>query len=349
MFTTNNKAFINGKNKKYVLPITYEKEAAEKCMYNKNKLGYVDALSFGSKIGFITNCSTYWYSLLANYPCNSVQYKELVNRLKCCRKAQGQEIDKTKGIKIEQFPVNWYNVEAARSELDKELVVNKKPYFQKYIYPALNRKYKEFLSNMETYSLVRYGIHMPDNKEEQFVSKYNKECPINDSGSVVNVICHYLESQIKEIKSFKQCDQMKIDDILINYKYDTNFDLEQMIMDLFKEYKQFKQNSREVSSGMGRVEKKEIKTKFRIFCNLLKERAMHYVGNKFELANIVVYTCYGMNTKESKEFAWDIFGEYLFQNVVDNTNKPVCVPVRDNTGGIEYLGMKFSLQEVNRQ
>ena len=74
-------------------PITYQKKPTEKKYIDTKDLFKADLLSFDSKIGYITNCSTTLYSMLSLFEKNSTEYNTIIHRLKECRVAQGNEID----------------------------------------------------------------------------------------------------------------------------------------------------------------------------------------------------------------------------------------------------------------
>lgn len=74
-------------------PITYQKKPTEKKYIDTKYLYKADLLSFDSKIGYITNCSTTLYSMLPLFEKDSVEYDTIIHRLKECRVAQGNEID----------------------------------------------------------------------------------------------------------------------------------------------------------------------------------------------------------------------------------------------------------------
>ena len=74
-------------------PITYQKKPTEKKYIDTKDLYKADLLSFDSKIGYITNCSTTLYSMLSLFEKDSVEYNTIMHRLKECRVAQGNEID----------------------------------------------------------------------------------------------------------------------------------------------------------------------------------------------------------------------------------------------------------------
>lgn len=91
VFTTDNKVMIDnafGGN-----PITYQKKPTEKKYIDTKDLYKADLLSFDSKIGYITNCSTTLYSMLPLYEKNTKEHDTIMHRLKECRVLQGNEID----------------------------------------------------------------------------------------------------------------------------------------------------------------------------------------------------------------------------------------------------------------
>ena len=91
VFTTDNKIMTDndfGGN-----PITYQKKQKKKKYIDTKDLYKADLLSFDSKIGYITNCSTTLYSMLSLYEKGSKEYETIIHRLKECRVAQGNEID----------------------------------------------------------------------------------------------------------------------------------------------------------------------------------------------------------------------------------------------------------------
>lgn len=90
--TTNNQIMID--NVIIGNPITYEKKSTKKKIINKKQLFKADLLSFDTKIGYITNCSTTLYSMLPLFEKDSKEHNEILYRLKLCRKEQGNAIDK---------------------------------------------------------------------------------------------------------------------------------------------------------------------------------------------------------------------------------------------------------------
>lgn len=81
------------------------------------------------------------------------------------------------------------------------MVLSKKPYFFRYLYPELNQKYKRYENAYNTISLAQFGqkfkkiLGKPDKTpaELQLVKRFYKFSPLLDSPCTMNVICHLFE------------------------------------------------------------------------------------------------------------------------------------------------------------
>lgn len=49
-----------------------------------------------------------------------------------------------------------------------------------------------------------------------------------------------------------------------------------------------------------------------------------------------------------KNILWILFSNVILKNVKDNTPGEINIPISPESEGIEYLGGKFSLREVNK-
>ena len=75
----------------------------------------------------------------------------------------------------------------------------------------------------------------------------------------------------------------------------------------------------------------------------LRESALPLFSSPEELANYVVEVCYVRNYKQSKSFAWNVFGKLLLQNLLHNTTTPIQIPLRTDCGPISYLYNNYAL------
>ena len=110
--------------------------------------------SFGNDIGQTTNYITSMFEVRSHYPKGSVEYDTLSYRIRCGQLYQQNAIDKAKGIICKPMPRTWHDRHAANKIEDDELrefyrsiVADKKPYFMRYIYPALMKQYNQYIKN----------------------------------------------------------------------------------------------------------------------------------------------------------------------------------------------------------
>lgn len=356
VFTTNCQEMIDGKSKEFMLPITYNKKSALKEKFDEKKLYEKDMLSFGSKIGFVTNCSTYWWELFHKYKNekNSIEYKELIRRLKLARQRQGNEIDKSKGIEIEDFPKEYTTYVKDMTDLEKSLMVDKKPYFQKYIYPKLNREYEDYIKHKEDYSFFKYGKEAKDNDDIEFIKYSNYKNPIVDYNSTINRICHHMEKSVKEIKrNYQKPNQDVLDNILIDSDRELLLEYAPFVFGLIESFKTFKETERNINSNETQANSNFFSKNNRInlFQKLVRKKLYDKIENSIDIGNIVVYCGYSMKNDYSKDFVWEIFGEEVFANVKKNSSNDVFLPVECSEEEMEfsYMGTYYKKEKVNKK
>jgi hypothetical protein len=310
-----------------------------------------DTLSFGSRIGLITNLSTTFYSLLPLFVGNK-EYNVLINRLKTCCVLQGSEIDKTKGINVYELP-NWWDKwdkDSENSELNNKLLARQRPYFFRYVYQSWNKRYKHHYSAYNNLCIVRFGYTLDvllgkenlSEAEQKVKDEFYKRSPLIDSPCTVNLICHYLEKEVKEVKANVKNDNF---DYSIYMNPDIEVDenkLHKMEL-LYDKFRAFQRNSHDRSSNNWEDDEDEFPTRDE-YIHVLEREAYYISNNISELANLLVEVCYGMHGENSKEFCWKLFGgRGLLDNLAMRCRGFMQVPVLDDKGTIEYLGKKYSL------
>ena len=361
VFTTNNEVMVD--NIIYGYPITYQKQPTEKKYIDTNNLYKADLMSFDSKIGYITNCSTTLYSMLPLYEKGSKEYNEIINRLKICRKEQGNQIDKAKGLIVKDFPHHWTNWEnpdkenenftKEEIEFNNKLLIEKRPMFMKHLYPGYKSKYNEHYNKYNYLCNRTFGISIDEllklsNKtpeQENLIDNYNKFNPLLNTNCPMNNICTYMENEIAELKiNVKK----KNPDYIFNILYNPNIEItESQIKEMEKIYKRYKKSKNKsdnievyndlISENISTVQNVED----------IKSLNYDYISDDIQrLANLAVYVNYYLYPKSPKNFCWDLFGEGIILNIYDNSNKKFEIPIIDNEGDIEYMGKKFKNKGV---
>lgn len=378
--TTDNEIFVN---RRYdCLPITYEKRTVSKELIQEKDLYKADLDSFNSKIGQITNRGTTMTEVLAKYEGKKGYEKhtdELIERLKLTRKAQGDAIDKAKGIKIQPMPKFWtkrfvnddyYIIEKdddgneksrtlkSQEEIDRmnfynEIVADRSPYFFRYLYSEDNTAYLNYIRTKDNYAFLMFGKHLEEilssddlSKEElEFKETYYKYLPLIDNNSSMNKICHYMEQSFKELplpNSYHTPNYI-VELMMINNNVDENklkF-MEALYKDFNKERKQFNIDKHTKVQG-----KTSMDNTFREYTKQIRREALKISTNQNELADLVIYLCYKIYSNKTKEFAWMVFGEDIIENLKVKNKQPVEIPILDKNGNIEYLNKNYKLTEV---
>jgi hypothetical protein len=357
--TTNQPEFIDGAYGG--IPVYYEKKKAKKNIVDESSLWKVDKLSFDSRIGYITNCSTTLYSMLNNFDPSSEQYAEIISRLKICRRLQGDQIDMAKGIEINPFPGHWVKwskvsdgMTQEQADFNNSVIIDKRPYFMKHLYQDYNKEYSKFVKNYQNFSTTNLGKNLesvlinPENEEEfEFVKKYHRFSPLLDSDCVMNKICRHMENRVKPLTSFP-FNSIDNDVVALMKNPDVGIELEKYkkVYDLYKKYKKGKQNLSTFKNEHGEDRFRTVEQ----YSSFIRLESYSISTDITELATLAVYICYEAHKSDSKSFVWDVFGEGILMNIENNTaKKEKIVPFLDPNGKIEYLGNLYSLKEIKIQ
>lgn len=368
--TTDNPVFIRCRYDN--LPITYSKSTVDKEYINEDELYQADIQSFNSTIGQITNISTSFYELLAAYEgdlSHIDEQNEIIERLKLIRKAQGDAIDKAKGIKIEKMPKHWTKKLSKKpvGMLDRdfsffnELVADRKPYFFRYLYSAENEKYLNYLDKENDYCTMVFKKRiqdilsspkdeLTDSERNYLTDKFYKYSPLIDYNGRMNRICHYMENNLSEIKKKRQ---EKTPKHIIEMMYSGNYiNFAQEDIDYMNaQYLDYKGQKDEL-----RVKRKNNYThtvsqtsEFIKYPLAIRDKISDkFIGDVEYACDLAIYVCYELHPSRTKDFCWSIFGNQIVRNIQKHTETPPMMPVLDEeNGSMSYLGKKYKIVEVN--
>lgn len=361
--STNNPYFLKGAMRDEI-PITYEKEMVPTQKITLPNFIRCDVKGLDTKVGQITNYST---SMIAMLPLfkgegQQEQLQEMQKRIKLLREIQGAEIDKIKGTTPPQFPKEWrYWVKIDKDDDDitkaekykyNSMVVKKKPYFFIYLYSTLMKDYKAYSKNFNSISYKYFGMSIKDllrkeNKsdgENKLVKKYRKYSPVLETDCVMNNLCREIENSDNDIKYHPNKNSL-----LDDYADFSNINQEKLnkIMDICKNYKSEKQYkgfyTMIENEGIADDDMQELmnqvlyghKDKYR-------DEVQNIFSNSNELFNHLMMMCQIKHI--SHDIIWDIMGDDIV-DIIPIQN-PIML-IDDETNGLEYLGHKFSIQEVN--
>lgn len=361
--STNNSYFLKGAMREEI-PITYEKEMVPTQKVTLPNFIRCDVKGLDTKVGQITNYST---SMIAMLPLfkgegQQEQLQEMQKRIKLLREIQGAEIDKIKGTTPPQFPKEWrYWLKIDKDDDDitkadkykyNSMVVKKKPYFFIYLYQTLMKEYKQYEKNFNSISYKHFGMSIKDllkkenrtEGENKLIRKYRKYSPVLETDCVMNNLCKEVESSDSDIKYHPS--KVSLLSNFVDYD-EIDEDKLNQLMDICKTYKSEKQYrgfaAMVENEGIADDDINEImnqvlyghKDKYR-------EEIRNIFSNTKELFNHLMMMCQrkGIN----HDIVWDIMGDDII-DVIPIQNPTVLI---EDENGMEYLGQKYSLQEVRK-
>ena len=256
---------------------------------------------------------------------------------------------KAKGLVVKDFPehwTKWQNPDKPNDKFTKEeiefnnkLLIEKRPYFMKYLYPKYKVEYNEHRKRYDYLCYRLYGIHIDEllnleNKTEEqteLAEKYNRFNPFLETDCPMNNICRYMEKEVSEIK--------------INAKKKSPEITEDQIKEMEKVYKRYKKRNSQNKNMKNtlKAEGENLQVREELF-----DLNFDYISDDIQrLANLAVYVNYYLYPSSSKNFCWDLFGDGIVLNIYDNSNHNFKLPILDENGSIEYMGKKYENKGVD--
>ena len=376
--TTPNKIMIKGVYRNE-LPVVYDAPKPKKIIFTEDDLYESDTFSFGSIIGSITNKSSNGYAKLPliekEFGKDSQEYKLVKSRLQQCCKAQSAQIDKAKiGQEVKGIPKVWINrnkikknkkgdvidKHVARKTLYNNTLLDKYPYFFRYVYKDTNRDYKKYLDEYNIICKQKYKINFRDlerlerktKEQKEFVANFYEFCPVLISDSPMNLLCKYIESI-----NFGISQKTKVDAELFDYKIYKRSEFE--YMDYYEEVKfavkEFISEQRNIIIANSVDDEYENSDdNHEIYLDTSSEDLYEKLNkincNPYIIVNCLIDYFYKENSKSNKDLLWTTYGKYIYKNIVENTGNTTALfpmPCRDDEkGDLHYLGYNYKLQEV---
>ena len=375
--TTPNKIMIKGIYKDE-LPVVYDAPKPKKIIFTEEDLYKSDTFSFGSIIGSITNKSSIGYAKLPlikkEFGENSQEYKLIKSRLQQCCKAQSAQIDKAKiGQEVKGIPKVWTKRnkikknkrgEIIDKHLDRKLLYNntlldRYPYFFRYVYKDTNRDYKKYLDEYNVICKQKYKMSFKDlenldrktKEQKDFISNFYEFCPVLNSDSPMNLLCKYIESINFNISQKTKIDTEKFDCKIYkndNYEYKDSYD---KVISVLKE---FISEQRNMIVATASDDDYELDDDNEIILNNkpddLFEKLSVVNSNPYIIVNCLIDYFYLDKPGSNKDLLWMTYGKFIYKNVVANSGVSTALfpmPCSDNDkGDLKYLGYNYKLQEV---
>lgn len=313
--------------------------------------------SFGNDIGQTTNWITSMFELRANFKPGSEEYKTLTYRIQCGQLYQQNVIDKAKGIIAKPMPRDWHDLHTVykledenKKNFYQKITAYKKPYFMRYIYPALMKQYNTYLKNTNKNALREFQMTVDELKQIpaenaterqlEFISYYDSNIPVGINDCVMNKICKRFEEEFDGY--------IRKSNISSQYDYtilrsDAEYTKKQFssIKKLYEDYTK-RLVSYSVFADYERVDHIEAFSALSIMNDEFQKECGKICPNRKALCNIVLDICYNKNA--TKRFAWNMCGADIIHNLLLKNNHCISFPTRDDNGDFEYGGNKYSVE-----
>lgn len=376
--TTPNEIILKGVYKEE-LPVVYDAPKPKKIIFTEDDLYQADTFSFGSIIGSITNKSSIGYAKLPlierKFGKNSQEYKLVKSRLQQCCKAQSAQIDKAKiGQEVKGIPKVWINRNKIKKDkhgkikdkqLNRKLLYNntlldKYPYFFKYVYKSTNKEYKKYLDEYNVICKQKYKMdflkleaqEQKTEEQKEFISNFYEFCPVLISDSPMNLLCRYMEKIHWGISQ-----KTKIDAASFNYELYKQKDVDYLeyypeVVSTMKNFIRKQRNTIIVNSDDDIMNHPADvhETYWDNTSDDLYQRLSKVNCNPYIIVNCLIDYFYKENEKSNKDLLWATYGKYIYKNIVKNSGKTTALfplPCNgDEKYDLQYLGYDYKLKEV---
>lgn len=313
--------------------------------------------SFGNDIGQTTNWVTSMYEVQSKFKEGSAEYRELEYRIMCGQLYQQNAIDKAKGIVCKPMPRQWHDrhsvnkIENEKTRVFyRSIVADKKPYFMRYVYPALMTQYNTYIKNTNRNALREFQMTVNElqqlpyqqltERQRDFLRYYDYQMPVGTGDCIMNKICRRFESEF--------------DSYIGRYNTSTAFDYRIMKADvnyvpsqfraikgLYKEYNKRLQNYK-IRATYERIDSDDACYDLQSMYLEFRQACDEICSSDAALGNILLDLCYTHDS--TKKFVWDMCGNVIIHNLLDHNHSIISFPTRDPFGDIQYGGERYTVK-----
>ena len=339
---------------------------AEKIVPHEEDIIKANKLAFNDDIGTVTNHVTSMIEVQSGFEKGSPEYEELSYRIMCGQLYQQNTIDRAKGIIAKPMPKYWYNraanlpndedddETAAKKEFNLRIVADKKPYFMIYVYPDLRKQYKDYVKNVNAkcFRISRcsieelYAKQNRTKEEDSLIEYYERFMPVGKNPCVINRICWLFENEFDGYLSQK-IEQPTFDYTILKSDVEYSQYAYKKVKSIYDDY--VKRVAKYITESRKKRRRDGFETYLmdrNTFVEEFRRECEIACSNEKELCNIVLDLCYTKET--SKQFAWDVCGDTIIQNLLEKNNNLIHYPMRTDSSSecdFVYRGIPFVMAE----
>lgn len=300
--------------KPIIVDVADKATAARKPYTQENLIAY-EIATRDSRIGEITNCAT---SIENKLPRNQEDTKRYEDMTSLLRIIQGKEIDSIK------TGMRWHLNNSLRWHLKKL------PWFLLYNYPKKLKSYEQIREKNR--NITDPALRLP--------------YPAYFSPSPMNQLCDYICTwENRKVRWDNSITDNR--DLLLNHKY--ALEDRKILRKIRHTVNEF---NTDLKSLFAKLQEERTEADFKeltLLTESYKQKLldMEDISSEEELANYVIKVCYS-NVSIGKQLAWSAFGDYLLQNLRDNSPEAEAFSIQEtraDEGGMEYLGKYYKLKK----
>lgn len=262
------------------------------------------------------------------------------------------------------MPRTWHDKHTVNKIEDEDtksfyrsIVADKKPYFMRYIYPALMKQYNTYIKNTNRNALREFQMTVDEmmevpfeelsDRQIDFLRYYGYRLPVGMSECVMNKICRRFE---KEFDGYikKHNTSTQFDYTIMKNDSDYNSSQYYAIKKLYDDYNKRLQNYK-IFTTYERVDDSEVSEEISIMNDDFYKSCLSVCSNSSVLCNIILDMCY--TKKSTKKFAWSMCGAEIIHNLLNKNNYTLSFPVIEPDGEFQYCGELYTVKskqiEVN--
>jgi len=366
VLTSDNEILLKGSMKDVTNPISYQKQSAPSHKICHREFVKTDLRGFGTKVGTYSNYSTQLEAMLPLFqrPEQKRQRDEIELRKKLLREINGQEIDRIKGVEAKGPPKDeWLKFQKINQDdsddVKKEkyyhnsLVIAKKPYFFRYLYPELNTSYKVHEKKYNELAKCMFRTKLKDllvkenktQEEKNLIKRYHKFSPVINTNCTMNMLCHMIEDIDFDIQYGKNCVSMLPHYDLNQYPIDP--DILRKFRDMYRKFNDKKAITIVNQIFNGSDEEKADEIRMEILDSIRDELREEYSELEMQPMDALTYikALSQSYSKFNYDFAWSLLDEQIL-DVIEEKDAYAPVECED---GEEYLGRRFKLKKIPKQ
>ena len=255
------------------------------------------------------------------------------------------------------MPRLWYDRHVANkteknTKFYRSIVADKKPYFMRYIYPALMKQYNTYIKNTEKNALREFQmtvgelLNIPEEsrteRQKEFLKYYNFRMPVGLNDCVMNKICRIFEDEFDGHVG-KHNSSVKFDYSIMKSGEEYTVRQFNMIKKLYDDYNKRLLNYM-IFTDYERIDDCESFTALSIMNDEFKKECNKICPNESTLCDIILDICYTRSS--TKRFAWNMCGSEIIHNLLKNNNYRLLYPTLSEGGDIRFGENEFNIEEI---